>query len=472
MPVVLFGNPDPGDLGGGDPEYIDVGTGAAVPTGIESTFQYKNFTFNDTGLIDKYRILEIDGLDDADVRDLREELPSEHGEEALNALYSGRTIAFNGRIESYNLAKLRDMQLALRTAFAGLQEDKLFFLTGNPATDHYITCRKFSKLQWTDVQTNDYGFYRDFLITVRASDPRFYLNTVRSFTFYGQKIANSSFEGNTTGWALEATGLTSTVFASQSGWATHGTSSLRVTGTKAADTTLQSLIAKTDPPSAITVAESSKYAVSADINVLNLGTAIYSDVQFFNGSNVFQGATTPVQLSNTTGVQKFSYTFTVPTAGTNTRAVVRFYLQSNVASDVMDFYIDNVFFQKIQTIDENTTPGELHLPNQGNINTYPTIAITGLLNNIQFTVFSENGEDETFELESFVSIGAGTTYTIDTKAPSVINQAGVNKIGETTDISTWPVLEPGDNVIKIASNKMTTTSDAGAVTITYQDAYI
>lgn len=171
-PVVLYG--ESSGFGDGDPVVAVPGSGDAVPRGVEANFLYNGLTMNDLTVIDKYRVISIDGLDDADVRDNREDNPSDDGETAYNAYYGGRTLAVTGRIEAYTLTKLRDMQMALRTAFNSLQEEPFYFLTGDPYTDHFINVRKFSKNQWSEEQKHLNHFFRDFLVTVRASDPRFY----------------------------------------------------------------------------------------------------------------------------------------------------------------------------------------------------------------------------------------------------------------------------------------------------------
>lgn len=142
--------------------------------------------------------MNIDGLDDPDVRDDREDNAATHGETAYTSYYGGRTIAMTGRIESYNLFKLRDMQEALRTAFVDLEEKPLYFLTGDPEVDHFINVKKLSKNQWSDEQREHNQFFREFLITLRASDPRFYLYSPRYYALAvnSVKTAQVSSRGN------------------------------------------------------------------------------------------------------------------------------------------------------------------------------------------------------------------------------------------------------------------------------------
>jgi hypothetical protein len=181
------------------------GSGTAVPIGIEAPMEYNGFVFNLRHLIDKIRVTKLDGLGDADIRDVREENPSSDGETPLDAYYGGRTIAITGRIEAYGLEKLRDMQQQLRQAFATVQTEYPLIFHGagydpvsgikapSLARTSLINCRKNQPITMTEEQ-NDFRFFRDFLITLRASNPRFlaYLPHITQFTATGASITDVS----------------------------------------------------------------------------------------------------------------------------------------------------------------------------------------------------------------------------------------------------------------------------------------
>jgi hypothetical protein len=154
----------------------------SIPRGIETPLSFNNLLLNETTFIDKYRLISIEGLDDADVRDSREENPSDDGETAYDTFAGGRTIILNGRIEAFTLAKLRQMQMLLRTAFSSKVELPLYFVTDDPDLIHYIKCKKFSKNQWGEEQKTLNTFFRDFQITLRASNPRFVLDQEETIT--------------------------------------------------------------------------------------------------------------------------------------------------------------------------------------------------------------------------------------------------------------------------------------------------
>lgn len=171
---ILYTDPNP-EKWEGDPDLSITGTGFSVPRGIESVLSYNGIVLNDLSVYDKYRVIGIDGLADADVRDNREDLPGDDGEDAYDSFYSGRTIVLKIRVEAYQLDKLRDMEESLRSAFVNMTEEKLHFVTGDVEKDHYINCKKSApNTKEEDVTNIGYKHFRDWQITLRASDPRFY----------------------------------------------------------------------------------------------------------------------------------------------------------------------------------------------------------------------------------------------------------------------------------------------------------
>lgn len=159
----------------GDPVFSIEGSGFSVPIGLEAVFNYNGLIMNDLTVFDKYRVMSIDGLADPDIRDNREDKPGEDGEDSYDSYYSGRTIVLRVRVEAYELKKLRDMEEALRSAFVTMEELPLHFLTNDPTKNHYIMCKKSAALtKEEDVQNLNFRHFREWQITLRASDPRFY----------------------------------------------------------------------------------------------------------------------------------------------------------------------------------------------------------------------------------------------------------------------------------------------------------
>lgn len=149
-------------------------TDGALFAGIESTFTFNGLTLNNKTGDDRYRITQINGLHSADIRDSRENLTSRDGEIASNSYYGGRTITLQGRIESRHnrIHGLRLMQYEMVKAFSPLRESTLFIDCGAlGGWDTQINCRQSQPLQMSE-EVKSFQHFRDFMITLRASDPR------------------------------------------------------------------------------------------------------------------------------------------------------------------------------------------------------------------------------------------------------------------------------------------------------------
>jgi phage-related protein len=167
-------------LGTGDPNEGQPGTGLSGPRGIESVIEYNSLYMNVRTWVDTYLITQIGGLEDADVRDSRELNPGYHGETPFKGYYGGRTITLTGKIYTKTLFKLRDMQKAMRQAFADLENERpLIFRASAPERDSMIFCKKSQAIQMLDEQRTANHFERAFQITLRASNPRF-VSTIRN----------------------------------------------------------------------------------------------------------------------------------------------------------------------------------------------------------------------------------------------------------------------------------------------------
>jgi hypothetical protein len=159
-------------FGSGDPEVALPGSSLAVPAGVEAVFEYNGLYMNILHNIDRYKIKSIDGLDDPDMRDQREDNPGDDGETAYPSYYSGRPISLTGTIQAYTLRKMRDMIMALEQAFSDIRRERPLAIYGaTPAQTVFINCRKNARLTVQETQ-GDYRFFRDFLVPLRASNFR------------------------------------------------------------------------------------------------------------------------------------------------------------------------------------------------------------------------------------------------------------------------------------------------------------
>ena len=170
----------PAGLGTGTADDGLPGSGRSGPRGVESVIEYNGLYLNVREWIDTFLITTIGGIDDADVRDNREVNPGYHGEVAFESFYGGRTITLSGKLYCKTLFKLRDMQQALRQAFAQLDRElPLVFRTPDPNLDLMLYCRKSQQIQMAEEQRTANHFERAFQVTLRAANPRF-LSVVRA----------------------------------------------------------------------------------------------------------------------------------------------------------------------------------------------------------------------------------------------------------------------------------------------------
>lgn len=95
--------------------------------GVQALIEYNGLILNDRYQSDLIRVTKIIGLDDAEVRDNREQRGGESGEFPYEALYGGRNLVISGYIEAGNLSALGTLVSNLKAAFASLEESQLKF---------------------------------------------------------------------------------------------------------------------------------------------------------------------------------------------------------------------------------------------------------------------------------------------------------------------------------------------------------
>lgn len=163
-----------------------------APYGIEAVFEYNGLRMNENKRTGGafYRISEFGGMDDPDIRVNAEPNPSRDGENAPLALLSGRTVTLNGRIVARNLDEMRQMRNSIKLAFRNPNTElPLFLRAESSAFDHFINCRKRS-LQIKESQDN-LQFWRDFQVSLRASDPRFLTVATTSTVVQGSTVISN-----------------------------------------------------------------------------------------------------------------------------------------------------------------------------------------------------------------------------------------------------------------------------------------
>ncbi len=473
MPIVLESQAT--GKGSGDPDVSLPGTNESIPRGIEAQFYYNGLIFNDTTVIDKYRVLSIDGLGDADVRDAREENPAEDGETPYDNFAGGRTLVFNIRIESYTLAKLRDMEEALRTAFqTSAEELPLVFLTGDPEMDHYINCRKLQPIQKGEEQKALNTFYRDVQVTLRASNPRFLKTATKEYTLYPNKITNGGFEGGSNGvapsggWVQDGPSFVVSTLLVSNAWANSGSLSVRSSAVKDASTTLRTLTISTALGDAgMPVTASGVYYARSKINVTNPAhLGIKASIAWYNGAAFL--SSTDGNITTASGIQTIQASGRAP--ATSTRAAFQAIATSSAVSDIMVHYLDDVWF--VETDGINTTvadPGTVIVTNFGNYKSQPTIFLHGQLSLIDL---ENQTSGDHFILASAISIADGDFYEADIEQNTLTSESGVNKFSDLKSTSDWPQINPGTNLFSVDVDNSISGSTAGKIVIQFQDSWL
>jgi hypothetical protein len=457
----------------GDPNKAVTGSGFSVPRGIEAVLSYNNLIMNDLSVYDKYRVMGIDGLGDAEVRDNREPKAGDDGDDAYNNLYSGRTIVIKVRIEAYTLDKLRDMEEALRTAFASMEEKELYFLTGNPEKDHYIKCKKSASLTNTeDIENIGYRHFRDWQITLRASDPRFYRNQIKRLVnvvnIENPELNSSSGMENVGDinayTSLNDGGLTSAI---STDWSSVGTKSLKFSQESMGYETTSKLDCQIN--SGVTAGES--YTISGDVYYDLVGSHTFWSAEFtpylfyLSSSGNILGWTqgTTRYAFNTDLTFNFSVTGIAPPS--TSKLAMQFWTKDRTEHNI---YFDQI---SIRYTNASASFDGVTIINEGNYSLYPKITLVGNLGNISIYNDASPKPYDQIKFKSSVTIAEGNSYIIDGANKTIINSSGTNKISDLDISSGWIKLYPGANNISFGE-EVTSSGTQSKIEIEWKDAWI
>ena len=466
------------------------GTGFSVPRGIEAIFSYNGLIMNDLSVFDKYRVMSIDGIADPDIRDNREDKPGEDGEDSYNSYYSGRTIVLRVRVEAYELKKLRDMEEALRTAFANMEEKPLYFLTESPEKNHYIMCKKSASLtKEEDVENLNFRHFREWQITLRASDPRFYRtsqNSVSRFLNLQSEQFNdySNFEfSNSTlfnNYTIASSGANVEITSAWNGPSTSGSSALLIDFVTPSANFVS--VSKNFEQSDVYAGETYMFAgdikyTRRDSSGNSANQSLSSGVDNFNlkielayttnSGSVLSKETVTYSLESDK-----NFSFSISKVCPNGTQKITIKLEIVSLYDVTKLYADNLILKTINTFSQL---GYIEATNAGNYNSYPVIYLVGQMTYPE--VINSNAEEpfDSIKFTSATSIPSSGYLKIDTQNRTVTDHLNNNKISQLKPDSGWLKLVPGINKISFSNNTIISSGSSAVnsqMLIQWKDAWI
>ena len=477
MPLISLPSYEAG-LATGDPEVIIIGTGESGPQGVEATIEFNGLYMNIRDWIDTYLITGIDGLGDADIRDVREVNPAQDGETYFDAYYGGRTIVLSGKIRAHHIWKLRDMQQALRQAFADISNEKpLIFHAADPGYSLMIYCKKVQSLVMAEAQQN-YLWERDFQVSLRASNPRFtrLLPISSSLEVVENLLLNPSAEINSTGYTLVGGTLPRSTAQAHSGAACFLAT---ITGS-----TFQMY------KSGIPVDPGEPYSAGGFVKQGATGPESFTaSLGYYNaGGTLIAGSErfgTPIVSSSDWRRAVVEETVAPPGATTMT-AVFTF---NGVSSGDLQF-VDSLMVAKRARLPEyfdgdsdggrwTGTPhnsssvrwvgtlGGGAAEDVVNLGSYFAQPIVTLANHMDAPVILNEATGR--ELKFTGSIDADETVTVDFVNRRMTNQNGISVFDRVAPDSDWPELAPGINPISVSADDF--DSDA-LITLAYRHSYM
>lgn len=479
-------------LSSGDPDVALQGTGTSIPPGLESVFEYNGIILNNRLVIDKYRITDIGGFDDADIRDARENNPGSHGETAYNAFYGGRTITLTGRIEAHNVKKLRDMQMALRGAFASLEEKPLY-IRGPGGIDNsaLIMCRKSQPIQMKEVQ-NSYHPRRDFLISLRASNPRIlgYRNNNANWTWDPEVKnleVNPSAEVNVIdgGYTISGGTVTRQVasgsFSPLVGVAAFKLRSLALSQYMSLSTGKISAspgeyVSFTVATRAFTVPRPCAIGITCyddTDNIVYVGTTAFAYNSTIDWTRyISEGVQIPDNTVNFT-VDVYVSTGTTDTLplyeehGIDAFLAIKkptLYNPYYFDGDTPGFKWDGTPHNSTSSLDNTIGRIIMQPENKGNFNADPTIVINGPITN---PVLTNNTSNKSMSINA--TLLAGDSLTIKTDDRSIVDESGDNRFSYVDISSDWIELVPGENQIELTADFIDYPSE---ISISWRDTWM
>lgn len=443
------------DYGSGSPGVALMGSGEAQPPGIDAILEHNGLLMNDRSGVDRIRVRELDGLQDADIRDSREANPGAHGETSFQPFYGGRTVSVNLRVEAHTRDKLRDMQQAVRTAFVDLQERPLIFRTGDIYKDVQIVCRKSTATGGRE-QQGDYNFFRDMLLTLRASNPRIESFLTSRVVAYPNRMPNPVFRTNIAGWSASAsTGGFVTVLERSTDWTSHGIASAHfIVERNDAGIVNAKLAGTPDDINGFPISPGRTYTFTIDADILQDGSTngVAAQITWCNAAGANISSTTGTRLTGL-GEKTFVVSGIAPANAVIGAVRINAMLGGGVARRV-EGYVDRAWMVEGQ-YPPPLFPGAVIIANDGNFFSEPTIDYHGPMAAPKM-VNRANGN----MVRLTEPVADDETLRLDVAKDTLVDLDGANRFSLYSDDSRGIYLEPGDNLIELDVESIASDPDA------------
>jgi len=151
---------------------------------INTEFTYNDLTLNDGN---KYHLTSIEGFDDPEAREQREDRATQDGQIDYGQYLGARLMTFNGTILAENATQRDLWRQDLLDAFIkdGVYRWLRWQVSGEVAKQIY--CKVFTRTILDNFE--DHPFYRNFIINFIAVDPRIYSQTEYTDKVYIPNVA-------------------------------------------------------------------------------------------------------------------------------------------------------------------------------------------------------------------------------------------------------------------------------------------
>lgn len=509
MSPLAIPSPEVG-LGTGSSSEVIIGTGASVPSGVDMPISYNSLLLNNRQWIDTYVVNKIAGLSDAAIRDDRENNPSADGETAFDAYYGGKTFTLSGYIRAFNLAKLDDMEQALRAAFHDIKTEKeMIFLHRNPLGVAMIMCKKGAELVLDDEQTTENYFKRDFMITMKASNPNilakvdsyeskklawldeFLEDSLGDYTFISGPgmtvssgylrptdntansfVRNDSLDFPDVGSVVEykvGTGASPADGSEQRIYLRFQQNGLETVYAVLSGTSNLQIVGVVDGVATILATDSTSYSPAAGSTYFFFFTAIGNQLE----ARVY--TTDPRKGDGGTLVKSVSHTISgfanVTAFGIGTIGDQAFTLKGGTSNG------STWGFTNISTnVTKLTADPVLTTPNLGNGDAEPLIRITGDFTSPVITN-GTRGETMSFTKNGGASLLDGQYYEIDIANDTILDENGLRRWENFAIGSDWIKLSPGEDQILMTASSVGIGWDGSSwffpeISFTYRSTWV